>query len=71
MARGKNASKLRDAAEFAAGWLETELSAIGKAAPAREWAKVPADYFANVDQYLHGALRPALGGLGKIEYWPI
>jgi hypothetical protein len=54
-ARGKNGSHPRDAAEFAAGSLETELSAIGKAVPAREWAKVPADYFANLDHYLHGA----------------
>jgi hypothetical protein len=43
------------AAEFAAGSLEAELSAIGKAVPAQEWAKVPADYFANLDHYLHGA----------------
>lgn len=54
VARGKNASNPRDAAEFVAGSLETELSAIGKAVPAREWAKVPADYFANLDHYLHG-----------------
>jgi len=31
------------------------LSAIGRAVPAREWAKIPADYFANIDHYLHGA----------------
>ena len=53
--RRKNGSKPRVAGEFAAGSLEVELSAIGKAAPAREWAKVPADYFANLDHYLHGA----------------
>ena len=52
---GKNSSNPRVVAEFAAGSLETELSAIGRAVPAREWAKVPADYFANLDQYLHGA----------------
>ena len=57
VARGKNGSNLRVAAEFAAGSLEAELSAIGKAVPAREWAKVPADYFANLDHYLHGAPR--------------
>jgi hypothetical protein len=45
----------RVTAEFPAGSLETELSAIGRAVPAREWAKVPADYFANLDHYLHGA----------------
>jgi len=55
VAGGKNGSTPRDAAEFAAGSLETELSAIGKAVPAREWARVPADYFANLDHYLHGA----------------
>ena len=55
MARGKNGSNPSDAAEFAAGSLEAELSAIGKAVPAREWAKLPADYFANLDHYLHGA----------------
>ena len=55
VARGKNGSSPRDAAEFAAGSLETELAAIGKAVPAREWAKVPVDYFANLDHYLHGA----------------
>ena len=53
--RGKNGSNPQVAAEFAAGSLEAELSAIGKAVPAREWAKVPADYFANLDHYLHGA----------------
>ena len=50
MAIGRNG-----ATEFVAGLLETELSAIGKSVPAREWAKVPADYFANLDHYLHGA----------------
>jgi hypothetical protein len=54
VARGKNGSNRRVAAEFAAGSLEAELSALGKAVPARE-AKVPADYFANLDHYLHGA----------------
>jgi len=55
LARRKNGSNPRVAAEFATGSLETELSAIGRAVPAREWAKVPADYFANIDHYLHGA----------------
>ena len=55
VARGKNGSNRRDAVEFAAGSLESELSDIGKAAPAGEWAKIPADYFANLDHYLHGA----------------
>ena len=50
----KNVSSARAAAEFAAGSLETELSAMGKAVPAREWAKVPSDYFAHLDHYLHG-----------------
>jgi hypothetical protein len=45
----------RSAAEFAVGSLEAELSAIGKAVPAREWADVPADYFANLDHYLRHA----------------
>jgi hypothetical protein len=45
----------RSAAEFAVGSLEAELSAIGKAVPAREWADIPADYFANLDHYLHHA----------------
>jgi hypothetical protein len=51
----KNGPKPRTGAEFAAGSLEAELSAIGKAAPAREWANVPVDYFAHLDHYLHGA----------------
>ena len=55
LTRGKNGSNPRDAAEFAAGSLETELSAIGTAVPASVWAKVPTDYFANLDHYLHGA----------------
>jgi hypothetical protein len=55
VAKKRDGSIPRVAAEFAAGSLETELSAIGKAVPAREWAKVPADYFANLDHYLHGA----------------
>jgi len=57
VAKGKNGSNPRVAAQFAAGSLETELSAIGKAVPARDWAKVPADYFATLDHYLHGATK--------------
>jgi hypothetical protein len=41
--------------KFAAGSLETELAAIGMAVPAAEWTKIPVDYFANLDHYLHGA----------------
>jgi hypothetical protein len=55
VARVKNGSNPHVAAEFTAGSLEAELSAIGRAVPTREWAKVPADYFANIDHYLHGA----------------
>jgi hypothetical protein len=28
---------------------------MGTAVPARAWAKVPTDCFANLDHYLHGA----------------
>jgi hypothetical protein len=56
LARRKPRSKPHAAAEFPAGSLEEELSAIGNSAPAREWAKVPADYFANLDNYLHPAM---------------
>ena len=55
VARGKNGSVPPVAAEFVGGSLEAELSAIGKAVPAREWAKVPGDYFSKLDHYLHGA----------------
>jgi hypothetical protein len=48
---------LRCAAEFPTGSLEAELSAIGNSAPAREWARVPADYFANLDHYRHGTAK--------------
>jgi hypothetical protein len=51
----RNGSRSRVATEFAPGSLEAELSAIGKSVPDREWAKVPADYFANLDRYRHGA----------------
>jgi len=54
-ARRKNGANPRAASEFAAGSLESELSAIGKAVPAREWAGVPDDFFTNLDHYLHGA----------------
>ena len=54
-AKRKNGSHARAAAEFPAGSLEAELVAIGSAVPAREWDKVPADFFANLDHYLHGA----------------
>jgi hypothetical protein len=37
--------------------MEAELWGIGKAVPAREWAKVPANYFADLDHYLHRALK--------------
>ena len=53
--RRKKGSHARVAAEFAAGSLESELSAMGTAVPARAWAKVPTDYFTNLDHYLHGA----------------
>ena len=53
----RNGSNSRLAVGFAPGSLEAELSAIGKSVPAREWAKLPADYFANLDHYLHGASR--------------
>ena len=55
MTKRKNGSPARVAAEFAVGSLEKELSAIGRAVPAREWAKVPPDHFANLDHYLHDA----------------
>ena len=55
VARGTNVSNPCDAVKFAAGSLETELAAIGNAVPAAEWAKIPVDYFANLDHYLHGA----------------
>ena len=51
----RNGSRSRVAAEFAPGSLEAELSAIGRSVPAREWVTVPADYFANLDHYRHGA----------------
>jgi hypothetical protein len=54
-ARRRNGSNSRASVEFDAGSLEAELSVIGKSAPARAWAKVPADYFANLDHYIHGA----------------
>jgi len=54
VARTKNGSASPVAVEFAGGSLEIELSDIGKAIPAGERAKVPADYFANLDHYLHG-----------------
>ena len=55
VARGKNGLNPHMAPEFAADSLEAELSAIGRTVPIREWAKVPDDYFANLDHYLHGA----------------
>jgi hypothetical protein len=56
-AKARNGSKSRVAAEFPPGSLEAALSDIGKVAPAREWAKVPSDYFANLDHYLHDAAK--------------
>jgi hypothetical protein len=55
VAKRKNGSNPHVVSQFAAGSLEAELSAIGKAVPIREWSKVPGDYFANLDHYLHGA----------------
>jgi hypothetical protein len=43
--------------EFPAGSLEAELSAIGRSVPTEEWAKVPPDYFANLDYYRYGGLK--------------
>ena len=55
IARPNDRSASRSAVEFAVGSLESELSAIGEAVPAREWADVPADYFAGLDHYLQRA----------------
>ena len=54
VARGEGLLEPACCCGFAAGSLEAELSRIGKAVPAREWAKVPAGYFGNLDYYLHG-----------------
>ena len=51
----KKSLKSRATTEFAPGSLESEISAIGQSVPTAEWAKVPVDYFANLDHYLHGA----------------
>jgi hypothetical protein len=51
----RNGSRARVAVEFAPGSLEAKLAAIGKSVPDRVWATVPADYFANLDHYRHGA----------------
>lgn len=53
--RRRNGSKPRVVAEFDLGSLEAELSVIGKSVPDCEWAKLPADYFANLDHYRHVA----------------
>jgi hypothetical protein len=49
----KKSPKSPATTEFAPGSLESELTAIGRSVPAAEWAKVPVDYFANLDHYLH------------------
>jgi hypothetical protein len=51
----KNGSRPRAVAEFPPGSIEAKLSAIGQSVPAREWAKLPADYFANLDHYRYGS----------------
>jgi len=66
-AKPKRASNHRKAAEFAAGSLESELSAIGKAVPAREWAKVPAHYFADLDHYIESAPKKKRGRLPLVD----
>jgi len=53
--RATKSLKSRATMEFAPDSLESELSAIGRSVPTAEWAKVPVDYFANLDHYLHGA----------------
>jgi hypothetical protein len=49
--------------DFPAGSLESELSAIGSRIPARAWADLPNDYFANLDQYLHGPTKKSAPSL--------
>jgi hypothetical protein len=58
----RKSSRSRVAVEFAPGSLEAKLSAIGKSVPARKWATVPADYFANVDHYRHPELTGQVRG---------
>lgn len=48
----KNGSGSREMGTFAPGSLEADLAAIGESVPAREWANVPADFFAKLDLYL-------------------
>ncbi|MBZ5620204.1 MAG: hypothetical protein LAQ69_15980 [Acidobacteriia bacterium] len=63
-------SKLaRLAIDFAPGSLEADLSAIGKSAPAQEWAKVPGDYFSNLDYHLHGAEKDVKLVFADTLYW--
>jgi hypothetical protein len=51
----KKRSRPRAVEEFPPGSIEAKISAIGRSVPAREWAKLPADYFANLDHYSYGA----------------
>ncbi len=55
--RGDRPSKRRSrlVEEPPPGSLEADLAAIGRTVSDREWADVPADYFANLDHYLYGA----------------
>jgi hypothetical protein len=55
----ENGSNPQVAPEFAFDSLEAELSAIGRAVPIREWAKVPAERLIFADSLYWGpALHP-------------
>jgi hypothetical protein len=56
-AAGRKIQYGRAAIEFTPGSLERDLSNIGGSVPAEEWAAIPADYFSDLDQHVHGAPR--------------
>jgi hypothetical protein len=53
--RTRKAKPVPESTTFPLGSLAAELLALGEAVPTRAWAKLPRDYFGNIDRYLRGS----------------
>jgi len=53
--RTRKAKAVPESTTFPPGSHAAELLALGEAVPTRAWAKLPPDYFGNIDHYLRGA----------------
>jgi hypothetical protein len=53
--RVREPKPLPESATLSPDSIAAQLLTLGEAVPIRAWAKLPPDYFGNIDHYLHGA----------------